>query len=146
MNGTPDNSHVGPWDVYIEIDDGLGHSEIREFRIKVINTDPEILNDNLLEVYEDEEYYVDYSSSDDGQGEVTWEKKIGPKWLSLNKDTGELTGTPIDDDRGVWTVRILVEDGNGGENSTTFDLEVINVNKPPEIISADMTKGHYLHF
>ena len=48
-----------------------------------------------------------------------------PAWLSINPATGELSGTPTNDDTGAYEIEISATDGHGGTGSTTFTLSVL---------------------
>jgi hypothetical protein len=127
--------------VRIEITDGMGHTDRHEFQIEVINTPPEIINQNRLFATEGQQYYVDYNSTDDSQGDISWSVIPDNSWFSIDKDTGILSGTPNYDDDGKINITVTVVDGNGGIESTSFILTVINVNQPPRITTTDITRG-----
>ena len=64
---------------------------------------------------------------------LTFRLSSAPAWLSLNPDTGELTGRPGNDDVGT-TTSIVIEVTDRIANPVElppFDLEVINANDPP---------------
>ncbi|MDG6226146.1 MAG: putative Ig domain-containing protein [Candidatus Thermoplasmatota archaeon] len=138
LHGIPNNNHIDEWFVIIHIWDDRGHSDVHEFQIEVINTPPRILTENVLVAYEGLEYVVDYDSSDDGQGSITWSVYPSDSWLSMDKDTGILSGTPKSRDVGIMSVVVTVNDGKGGINSTSFLLNVMSVNKPPFITTSPL--------
>ena len=133
ISGTPDNSHVG--DYWVNVSAGTSFtSDLVNFTIHVNNTAPVIITQNVLETHEGLEYVVDYNSTDDGQGIITWDLITTAHWLSLEESTGVLYGTPSENNIRTYYVKIKVDDGNGGRNFTEFDLEVIEKNDPPELI------------
>lgn len=136
--GIPTNRHVGNWDVYIKLEDGLGNMDEHSFTIEVINIPPDITTENINVTYEGREYVVDYNCSDDFQGNIEWSLLVNIPWLEIEQDTGILKGTPINEDVGSWNISILVSDSNGGTNSTSFILDVLNINENPEIITTDL--------
>ena len=138
LHGIPNNNHIDEWFVIIHIWDDRGHSDVHEFQIEVINTPPRILTENVPVAYEGLEYVVDYDSSDDGQGSITWSVYPSDSWLSMDKDTGILSGTPKSRDVGIMSVVVTVNDGKGGINSTSFLLNVMSVNKPPFITTSPL--------
>jgi hypothetical protein len=138
--GTPTNVNIGIFQVRLNITDGLGNFDEHNFTIKVNNTPPNITNNNILTVNEDEQYYVDYNSSDDGQGTITWHLETNASWLNLNQETGELSGTPLNKDTGLFSVSILVDDGNGGSDTSQFELKVIDINDPPVITTENISE------
>jgi len=141
LTGTPDNNHVGPWDVLITISDGKGHSDMMKFKINVANTPPKIITPPVTEVLEGDDYYVDFDSDDDGQGVITWSSIGQNDWLSIKETSGELMGRPIGDNVGNHTVSVIVDDGNGGTGTLEFQLNVINRNEKPRILTTDITTG-----
>jgi hypothetical protein len=139
LSGTPDNSHVGIWKINISIEDSNGGITWNNFSLEVENTPPIIHTNHLKTATEDQLYRVDYASSDDNQGRVTWSKVTGPSWLSIHPATGILTGTPTNTHVRQWTVTIKVDDGNGGNSGSTqstFQLTVENA--PPKILNSEI--------
>ena len=50
-----------------------------------------------------------------------------PSWLSINANTGLISGTPAESDAGDTTVTVQVSDGNGGVDTQTYPLHVKQV-------------------
>ncbi len=138
LHGTPDNNHVGDWWVRVNITDGYNHFDEWYFLITVENTAPDILTENLLKAKETEQYYVDYNSTDDGQGDISWTLDTKADWLEIDEVTGELTGTPTLEDAGWVWVTVQVKDGHEGLTGTLFNLSIINKNIAPRITSSDV--------
>lgn len=152
ITGTPDNSQVGEWWVLVNITDGIGHFDEKNYTITVINTPPSILTHNKITIEQDEFYSVDYQSDDEGVGNTKWSiNKPYPGWLNFYYDTGILNGTPRQKDVGIYRINISIDDGNGGVNWTSFDLEVVDKNDPPEILTEPPSsilqgKNYYVQF
>jgi hypothetical protein len=74
-------------------------------------------------------------ATDPDSDPLTYSKVSGPAWLNVAAD-GSLSGTPANGDVGPnsWSVR--VSDGNGGTDTATLNINVINVNDAP-VFSAD---------
>jgi DNA-binding MarR family transcriptional regulator len=110
--------------------------------LDVENVPPTILTKNIHMVLEDQPYVVDYDSDDDPDdddlGRVSWHLETDASWLSIDTVTGEMTGTPDNDDVGFFGVKVTVFDGNGGQDLTEFELEVEN--RPPSILTEDHLK------
>ncbi|MGA1848471.1 MAG: putative Ig domain-containing protein, partial [Thermoplasmatota archaeon] len=140
LYGIPDNDLIGNYHMSLSLTDGSGHTDIREFDIKVKNKDPELINEDILRAVQDEYYYVDYSSNEDYSPKVSWHFHSNASWLTLNENTGELFGTPTNYDVGSYYVRIWVEDGNGGKGMSEFTLTVDNLNDAPEITTTDIVE------
>jgi len=141
LYGMPRNNHVYTTDVSIRIEDGAGNSDVHNFELAVDNTPPGITNENRLYATEGQEYYTDYNSTDDGQGEITWSVAPDGSWFSIDENSGVLAGIPGSDDVRSGNVTVMVNDGNGGIGSTTFMLTVLPWHRPPVITTADIRTG-----
>jgi hypothetical protein len=138
ISGIPDNGDVGSFWVRINITNGLGFYDEHYFTIDVNNTPPMITTTDVLGAIEDQEYSVNYTSTDDGQGNVSWHLDINSTWLSINSTTGNLTGTPGNEHVGIHDVNVSVHDGNGGRDWTVFQITVTNTNDVPQITTEDV--------
>jgi hypothetical protein len=125
LNGTPDNSDVGIFWVNVSVDDGNGGLDFRNFTLIINNVPPTITTTNEKIILTGNEYSVDYDSTDDGQGTITWSLNTNAKWLDIDSLTGVLSGTPTNLNRGIYWVNISINDGNGGISSTNFMLTVL---------------------
>ena len=58
-----------------------------------------------------------------------------PSWATFDSSSGELTGTPVNDDVGEYsTINITVTDsGNESDKLATFSITVTNTNDAPQI-------------
>ncbi|MCE9639241.1 MAG: tandem-95 repeat protein [Betaproteobacteria bacterium] len=54
-----------------------------------------------------------------------------PGWLSFNETTGTFSGTPLNDDVGTLSVKVVATDSSNASVSDTFDLTVSNSNDAP---------------
>jgi len=135
--GTPKNNHVTKYWVCINITDKTGMKDEHNFTLTVQNTKPQINTSHITSATEDIFYSNDYNCTDDGQGTISWSLSTSAKWLNINKNTGEIYGIPRNGDVGSVSVKITVNDGNGGITSENFILTVKNT--PPTIISSDIT-------
>jgi len=140
ISGIPDNGDVGKYWVRINVSFMKYSYDEHNFTLTVNNTPPTIVTNNALAVLQDRAYRVDYNSTDDGQGHISWHLKTNAgAWLSINSTTGVLSGTPRNDDVGGHYVNVSVDDGNGGRDFANFTLSVVNVNDPPKILGKDNT-------
>jgi len=135
LSGTPDNDDVGTYDVNITLSDNRGGFAYREFILTVnnINDAPTITGNDITVTDEDELYHVDYGVVDVDVGDTifTWELNSNASWLTIDEDTGELSGTPTNDDVGLYDVNVTVTDGHNGYDYREFILTVRNVNDDP---------------
>jgi outer membrane protein assembly factor BamB len=142
--GTPGNSDVGSYWVNITLSDGNGGRDHTNFTLTVenMNDPPTIDTIDVTTSTEDQLYSVDYNALDidPTNDRLTWTVKTDASFLSMDQETGILSGTPGNDDVGPHSVTVSVADGQGGTDGTQFVLEVSNVNDPPEIITTDITE------
>ncbi len=142
LTGTPHNGDVGEYWVRMNVTNEYGDHDSYEFTIVVRNVPPIILTTDVTNAVEDIEYLVDYNSTDDGQGRVTWSfTSAAESWLSMDPETGVLSGTPSDEHVGSFLIIVSVNDGNDGWDRSTFTLVVANVNDDPIITSMDVLEA-----
>ncbi|UCH89012.1 MAG: putative Ig domain-containing protein [Thermoplasmata archaeon] len=134
LSGTPENSDVGDFWVNVTVSDGKGGSDYSYFTLTVLNVNdaPTITTTDVKSATEDVHYTVDYDAVDiDPTNDIlSWNIDTNALWLSINSSTGNLTGTPENDDVGSYIITVLVSDGDA-KDSTTFVLEVVNTNDEP---------------
>jgi hypothetical protein len=140
--GTPIYSEVRDWDIQILVFDGNSGWGYSNFTLTVFNTPPIITSDYVPWVDEDSSYYVDYSSSDDGEGNITWSLNSNTLWLFINSTTGALTGLPLNEHVGIYWVNVTVDDGLDGSGWQNFSLIVNNTNDAPVISTSDILSSN----
>tara|TARA_B110000091_G_scaffold29806_1_gene30374 strand:- start:397 stop:2586 length:2190 start_codon:yes stop_codon:yes gene_type:complete len=71
------------------------------------------------------------------------DSSILPIWLSINRSTGVLSGTPANADAGVIEVTVMATDALSASVSDTYTLTITNTNDAAIITAADssITKG-----
>ena len=137
LSGKPTNDEVGiDYDIQITASDDEFQASL-VFTITVINVnDPPTINPLIqpISAYQDQHYSFQFEAVDiDGDG-LTFDIENKPNWASFNPSTGELTGTPHNDDVGIYS-NLIVAVSDGQEiSSGIFSLEVENVNDPPSIV------------
>ena len=66
----------------------------------------------------------------------TFELTDGPEWLSIDPETGVLSGTPENEDVAAGiTIEVKVTDNGGLFAEASFTITVVNTNNAPEILS-----------
>jgi hypothetical protein len=138
LYGKPTNADVGTYWVRVNVSDGLGGYTEHYFILNVTNVVPAMLSSDIMVANEDQYYYNDYNSDDDGFGDIVWMLKTNANWLMLDSDTGVLNGTPDNSDVGSYWVNVSVDDGSGGIAWSNFTLSIENVNDDPIIITEDV--------
>ena len=133
--GTPTNVDVGTYSVYLGVA-GSYYSDEITFPIVVYNTPPEISLLHKYFVSEDEILILDLNSTDEGEGNVTWDISSDAYWLRYNRTSGILTGNPTNLDVGTYYILATIDDGNGGSDFLNFTLDVLNT--PPMITTRNI--------
>lgn len=145
IKGTPRNDDVGLWWINISVTDGRGGSDHHYFEMSVINTndDPVIQTEPGLVILEDDYYLMQMTATDEDPTNdvLTWSVSSNAGFLSIDPETGELQGTPQNDDVGEWEVNLTVIDGNGGSDHLIFHLMVKNTNDAPDIITDNINEA-----
>jgi hypothetical protein len=135
----PENQDIGIYHLKIIINDTGLVKNIDEysFALQINNTNdpPKIDSEDIIETYEDEHYLVNYSAFDidPSNDKLVWYLHSNASFLELNRITGSLSGTPENEDVGLYYINLSVSDQSGGFDFTNFTLKVINVNDLPEI-------------
>lgn len=146
FNGTPGNDDVGDelW-VNVSVNDGE-FSDNRNFSLIVNNTNdpPKIKSMELVVPQVGKQFSMIFAAEDIDPPPIifTWaiETNTG-SWLQINTATGELYGTPTENDVGEFWLNVSVDDGDGGSDYTNFTLnvELDFENLAPEITTTDET-------
>jgi VCBS repeat-containing protein len=134
LSGIPQNENVGIFFVNVTVHDGNDET-YHNFSLTVNNTNdaPSITTFDVVNAVEDQFYSVDYDADDVDGDTLTWSISTSATWLSIDPQTGELSGTPTNLDVGFWGVTISCVDNNNGTDSQTFTIDVANVNDAPQI-------------
>jgi hypothetical protein len=138
LNGTADNTHIGWYWVNVSVTDGNGGLGFINYTLTVddINDPPQIITSNVEFADEDALYSVDYEHNDIDDPIATWQLKSNDTWLSIDPNTGVLSGTPQNDNVGSCWVNVTVVDGRGAIDYTNFTITVSN--NPPSITSSPL--------
>ncbi|UCH89014.1 MAG: putative Ig domain-containing protein [Thermoplasmata archaeon] len=143
LAGTPENMHVGNFSVNVSVEDDYFGSTYTLFTLTVQNTNdpPDITTGEVTTAKVDELYYVNYDANDidPTEDKLEWDVDTNASWLSIDPDTGVLSGTPEFSDIGYYNVNVTVSDGRGGSDFNDFKLTVILINSGPNIITKDVT-------
>ncbi len=136
----------GTYDVYLLIKSGATILAKAEIRVIIgaggapINSAPVITSTAITSIDEDSPYSYTFTATDANAGDTLTYSVVGtlPSWLSFNAATGELTGTPTNDDVGMHNVTLRVNDGTV-DTDQSFTIEVLNTNDAPVITSSTIT-------
>jgi len=122
--GVPANGDVGNYSVTVTVKDGRGGTDSVAYALVVLNVnDPPVIVSSPPNTIVGDSYSFTMEAVDPDAGD-TLEWSIEPSgWLSIDSESGEMAGTPGEDDVGDSTVTVTVSDGEV-EISGTFTIVV----------------------
>ncbi len=140
FSGTPTNDDLGQYSIEVTATDNLSESVSDIFVLTVDNTNdaPEFTSTPVTTATEDVEYTYDITATDDDPNDdLSIIATTLPLWLTLTDNgdgTGNITGTPLNENVGDNAVVLEVHDG------TTLDIQsftivVANVNDAPVVLN-----------
>ena len=136
LYGTPENDDVGIFYVNITAEDLRGGRTSRNFSLEVkdVNDAPEFFKVPAdTNVLQGSYFYFELEAIDIDDPQIfTWSLNTDAVWLSIEKETGIISGIPDNDDVGSFFVNITVEDQREGSNNYNFTITVEDQNDPPQ--------------
>ena len=135
---TPDANWNGADSFDVTVDDGVGGTDTLTVSVTV-NAQPDaptIAGTPVTVADEDAVYSFTPTADDPDAGEtLTFGIQNQPAWASFSTTTGELSGTPVNDDVGTTVgIAITVTDSTDRTaDLTAFDLTVVNTNDAPTL-------------
>ncbi|WP_246004382.1 tandem-95 repeat protein [Marinimicrobium koreense] len=129
LTGTPGIAASGRYPgIVISVSDGDATTDLAAFSIEVIdvNNVPTIGGMAPTTATVGQAYTFTATAEDSDESDTLTFSAAGlPGWLTLDSSTGELTGTPADDDVGSYTgLQVSVSDGAESASLAAFDLTV----------------------
>jgi hypothetical protein len=146
LSGTPTNDNIGTFQVNVTVTDGNDGYDWTNFSVAVsnVNDPPSIITEDILTAKAGELYSMDYEATDidPTQDTLTWSLETNASsWLSIDSNTGILSGTPTNNDVGIYWVNVSVKDGEGGIDFHIFAITVepgIVINQNPVITTTNI--------
>jgi aspartate 1-decarboxylase len=140
LAGTPTNAEVGDHEVTLRVSDGVSNVD-QSFTITVANTNdaPTFTTTAITAASEDSAYSYTAAASDVDVGDsLILSALVLPDWLTFTPGTGELAGTPTNDEVGDHNVTLRVNDGSVDVDQV-FIITVANANDAPTFTSTAIT-------
>ncbi len=155
LTGTPLNENVGDNAVMLTVTDNVNREiDVQSFTIVVANVnDAPVLVNPIPDTQADEDVAFEYTFGEDTFGDddlihgdvltYTAEQETEdplPDWLSFDGATRTFSGTPTNDDLGIYYITVIATDTEGAFAEDTFELEVENTNDAPFFTSTPVTE------
>jgi len=100
----------------------------------ILNGAPVIISEPITTATEDQLYSYQVEASDPNGDNLSYSLIIKSEGMSINSENGLITWVPTNNQVGIH--QIIVEISDGKQSVTQrFEIEVINVNNPPQILS-----------
>ena len=133
INFTPITDDVGNYSINIIVSDGIDNASTLMNLSIFNNTAPIIDPIGNKSVEENSLFELTVTGSDADGDSLTfssnYSKMLNP--VSSNATAANFSFTPLDEDKGNHTILVTVNDIRGATDSTTFILEVLDINNPP---------------
>ena len=145
LRGTPTNADLGNTTVRLRASDRSMASVDQVFTITVNNANdpPSFASLPVTTATEDDFYKYKILTSDPDKGDALEIKSLVlPGWLVLTDNgngTADLEGIPLNENVGLSSVVISVEDAQGATENQNFTISVENTNDPPIFVSNAVT-------
>jgi hypothetical protein len=139
LSGIPTNNDVGDNTVTLRINDGTIDVDTT-FIIQVsnVNDPPGFLSTADTVTLEDALYTYTVLAEDIDGDSVRYGAPVIPLWLNFDSLTNVLSGTPTNDDVGLHSIALTINDSIV-EVVQAFTIEVVNVNDRPTVTSTPVT-------
>jgi len=99
-----------------------------------LNSAPVIISEPIITAIEDQLYSYQAEAIDSNGDDINYSLIIKPEGMSIDSEYGLISWTPVNNQ--VGTHRVTIEVSDGTHSSTqSFEIEVSNVNNPPQIFS-----------
>ena len=134
----------GDYAFTVQVSDGRGGIDQQSYTVTVtdgeINTQPTITSTAPLEALYNQDFRYQVEATDPDVDYLNYYLGAAPEGMSIDRESGQLTWTPTDEQGGEQAVTVRVLDGRGGEATQTFTLTVGEdlENSAPEIVSAPL--------
>jgi len=113
---------------------GLSDHDTVKFTVTNVNDPPEITSTPKTAATQGYLYQYQVTVDDPDAGdEHKFSLTVHPDFLTINENTGLISGTPGPNDVGIHAVSVIVEDNSGLSDQQDYQLTVLNQNDPPLI-------------
>jgi len=99
-----------------------------------LNKAPVIISDPIITATEDQLYSYQVGASDPNGDTLTYSSIVKPEGMDINSENGLVIWVPTNNQVGIHQVIVEISDGKQSVTQS-FEIEVFNVNNPPQIFS-----------
>jgi len=99
-----------------------------------LNSAPLVISEPITTATEDQLYLYQIKASDPNGDNLSYSLIIKPEGMSINSENGLITWVPTNNQVGIHQIIVEISDDKESVNQS-FEIEVINVNNPPQILS-----------
>lgn len=103
-----------------------------------LNPAPVMISEPIITATEDQLYSYQVEACDPNGDTLTYSFTIKPEGMNIDSQSGLITWTPTNAQVGIHQVEVEISDGKQSATQS-FEIEVINVNNPPQILSYSPT-------
>ena len=134
---TPNTTYIGNYSINITVTDSFGLTNYTIFDLEIINNSRPIFNETPQNqtTNEDSVFEMQINASDPDGNNITFADNTNI--FDINSASGLINFTPVQANVGNHSIQINITDTYGASNSTTFNLEIVNVNDAPVLASID---------
>ncbi len=133
INFTPIEDNIGNYTINIIAGDGTDNASTLMNLSILNNTAPVIDSIDNQTATEGTAFSLTATGSDADSDSLTfssnYSRMLTPVWS--NATAARFSFTPVDEDNGNHTILVTVNDTRGATDSTTFVLQVVDINNPP---------------
>lgn len=108
--------------VQVQVSDGRGGAATQSFVIAINNWAPEIVSNPVINAEAGETYTYAVEAEDEDFDTLTFQLVVAPEGMTIDAQTGVITWLP--ETEGEYAVSVQVDDGNGGTDTQTFNIQV----------------------
>ena len=145
---TPTFEQSGDYTINYTVTDSYGETATGTITIQIqnINRTPSAPEMTDIETSENEPISTNLPEGTDpdseDQGQLQYRLDNLPQGASFNASTRSLQWTPTLDQAGSYAITYVITDVGGLNTQTTFNINVLNVNRPPTLVDIDNKEGN----
>ena len=141
VSWTPSYDKAGTYEVVLAVSDGF--NEVNQlFNLEIANSNraPKIISKPILKVAENQAYQYTLKSKDADGEAMEFSLLSSPEGMLLDKVTKQIIWRPDWHQAGLHQVTVQVQDIHDGRDVQTFNLNVLNNNRAPQLSKVTQTE------